>query len=480
MKSMKFMIRLFLLLFVFVSVAETGCTAQKKSKKKKKGQEEVVEEAPKPVEEIDTSPCSKTGPDKMKTMENVSLYREHFKQGNYTDAMPHWRYVLANAPGIQKKTFTDGEKMYKKYMEDATDEAVKTAYFDSLTTLMDKRMECWGEEGYVIGKRGLDYYKYRGDKDKSFELLQKSMDLSGNDVSFAVLSPYLAMLLEKYQNKSLSLEQYSGKFDQVKGIIDYNIANNEKYGEKFKSVWDKWSETADRIADVEDFAGMENCEDAKRVYQKKYDENPNDPKTLKRIRAAMKKFGCANNSNPLYKTATAKLAEVDPSYSVLKEIANEFLQNEDYASAESYLDRAAGLATTNDQKASTVMTKANIYWKKGDYPSARKFAEEAASLRPNWGTPYILIGQLYASSGKKCGPGTGWDSQVVIWPALDSWYKAKKIDPESAEKAQKYINKYSVYLPLKQDGFMKGYTDGQAYTVGCWINRSTTVRLKKE
>lgn len=487
MKSMKFISRLLFMAILFVGVAESGCYAQKKSKKKKKAKEvveEVVEAVPEVV--IDEGPCSKTGPDENESKINVSLYREHYKQKNYADALPYWEYVFANAPGIQKKTFTDGERMFKKFYDEAANDSIPNEelmqqHFDKILAIYAKRVECWGENGYVEGKKGLLYYKYTDDKAKSLELLQNSIDIADTDVSYSIIEPYFSMILKQYKSDVINLDQISDKFDALDNICNFNIENednSQKVRDKYTAIWEKISPAKDEIVNAKIFMGMSNCEDAKAFYQPKLAENPNDPNTMKKIRSAMKKFGCASFSNPLYKEATNKLADLDPSPRVLREVANEYLKAEDYVSALSFLDRAIAETSDPSAKASSVLTKANIYWKKGDYPSARKYAEEAAALRPGWGKPYLLIGTLYASSGKKCGPGTGWDSQVVVWAAMDMWSKAKRIDPEVAAKAQKSINKYSAYLPETADGFMRDVKQGDSFKVGCWINRTTTARFQ--
>ena len=67
----------------------------------------------------------------------------------------------------------------------------------------------------------------------------------------------------------------------------------------------------------------------------------------------------------------------------------------------------------------------------------------------------MLIGKLYASSGPLCGPGTGWDSQIVTWPAIDKWEYAKSIDPSVAADASKLIAQYKKYMPNKEDVFIR-------------------------
>ncbi|MEL7163779.1 MAG: hypothetical protein AAFN92_23675, partial [Bacteroidota bacterium] len=111
-----------------------------------------------------------------------------------------------------------------------------------------------------------------------------------------------------------------------------------------------------------------------------------------------------------------------------------------------------------------------------NFGQARKFARRAAEANPASGEPYMLIGPLYASSGPLCGPGTGFDSQIVTWPAIDKWQQAKRIQPDLAKEANKLIGRYTQYMPSKSDIFQRGIKEGDTFKVGCWIQENTRVR----
>ena len=117
-----------------------------------------------------------------------------------------------------------------------------------------------------------------------------------------------------------------------------------------------------------------------------------------------------------------------------------------------------------------------------DFPKAREYAEKALEYRPDWGKPYLLIGDLYASSGSLCGTGTGFKSQVVTWVAIDMWTKAKQVDndPFIVKKANKQIQKYTKFMPTKSDLHSRNMKEGSSYTVPCWIQKRTIVRAYRE
>ncbi|MEL6805577.1 MAG: hypothetical protein AAFO91_17545, partial [Bacteroidota bacterium] len=123
-----------------------------------------------------------------------------------------------------------------------------------------------------------------------------------------------------------------------------------------------------------------------------------------------------------------------------------------------------------------LMAIANTQYRMRRFSSARNTARRAAELKPGWGQPYMLIGRMYASSGPLCGSGTGFDSQRVVWVAIDMWNRAKQVDGSVAGEANRLIGQYRQYLPFRADCFQRGISEGDTYLVPCWIQQSTIVR----
>ena len=89
-------------------------------------------------------------------------------------------------------------------------------------------------------------------------------------------------------------------------------------------------------------------------------------------------------------------------------------------------------------------------------------------FNPNSGKAYLEIGRTYASSGKICGTGTDFKSHTIVWAAVDTWKKAIAVDENIREDAQALINKYSQYMPTKQELFMNGVKIGKKYKIACF------------
>ncbi len=290
-----------LLVALMLSLDPSAALAQKKKKKKKKkkkGKTEQVDEKPvevAPEPEVDTSESDALlkedrdiwGPDSNKTVTNYSLYREYFKQKLYDDALPYWRYVFANAPKARKTPYLDGEKMYRKMLDNMIvgvvckegetegtstkackeaelgrfvdwkydDDAKATAILDTISMLLNKRAEYFGEQGYLFAKEGQILSRYRPQKkDEVFKLYEKSIEIEQESSPYFALYPYFIGVRKQYAAKEIEENDILAIYDKLMyDIIDYNIANEDstntettvaKY-EKTKGKIQKWADKRD-------------------------------------------------------------------------------------------------------------------------------------------------------------------------------------------------------------------------------------------
>jgi tetratricopeptide (TPR) repeat protein len=242
---------------------------------------------------------------------------------------------------------------------------------------------------------------------------------------------------------------------------------------------DRWaiieSYAPERLEAFETVRGFYDCDYYTDKYFSQFEENQEDCDVIRMVFSRLRWGGCDDTNEKLkelIRVGNENCVEEGPL-----EKAYEALRNAEYDLAIQLFESAAEEAEDPEKKGQWLLTVAKIYYAhKRNFPQSRQYARQAAEVRPNWGEPFILIGQLYASSGPLCGPGTGWDSQVVVWPALDAWNRAKRIDPSVAGEANKWIGRYARYMPSKEDVFQRNLSTGQSFRVGCWIQETTTIR----
>ena len=407
------------------------------------------------------------GKDSVNSIKAYSLYREFFKQDNYKDAIKHWRFVFKNAPGLRQTTHLDGVKMYDEMLKDA-DEASAPALLDTLLYIYDVRMRCFETTGDILGRKALSMLEHKYDDVKTFNTFKKSIEMSGNDAAYYVVQYYIYSAIKAKNEDVLTDADLLKIYGQIMDIIDHNVSKNDKYKEKYEKA-------AEVVSDAMSKTGLLNCENLKPVMQKQYDNNPDDPATWEKIYKQLYFAQCATDE--LFVEVATKLYEKEPDAEKARILALNKSNNKEYSDAIKYWKDAVDMVEEADKKGEYSLTIAKMYQNMGDYGSARSYANQAAGYKSGWGDPYLLIGDLYRGSGKKCGPGTGFESQVVTWPAIDMYAKAKSVDPSVASVANRKIADSEKYMPTKEDGFFQGLKEGQSFTVDCWINATTTVRF---
>ena len=233
------------------------------------------------------------------------------------------------------------------------------------------------------------------------------------------------------------------------------------------------------MENLEGVKGLYDCSYFEKKYYAEYLANPTDCDVIGRSRGLMLYGGCDPNSDKIKEISAAKETNCytpPPPPGPLR-IAYDLLADGKYPESIEAFQNFVSQTNDIDKKAKYTLVIAKIYYANlKNFSKARKFAREAAEYRANWGDPYILIGKLYASSGPLCGPGRGWDSQIVTWPAIDKFEYAKKIDPSVTDEANKWINTYKQYMPTKEDVFFRQLKVGSTFKVGCWIGESTKIR----
>lgn len=419
-----------------------------------------------------------TPEDSVKCIMNLSLYTEFFKQwkssgyknNSVNDAFKPWQEVLKTCPGARLGTYVDGVKMLNYYIKKETDKAKKEAYIDSLMSLYDMRIKYFDKEGFVLGRKGVSLYSMRiTDYEKAYDILKRSVELEGNKSYPDVLVFFMRATKKMIDEGKASEDIIFDNYDLSSKIIEYNLEAN-KGDERKLSNWENVRGNIDLI-----FEPFATCEAIIKIYTPKFAENPEDIKMLQKLTKLLDRKKCTEDQ--LYFDATVKLYELEPSSESAYLIGKMLMKNQEYAEAIDYLKEGENLESSDD-RADCFLYIAECYRTLKNYSSARSYALKSASERPTDGNPYIMIGDMYASSSSSCG-NNELEKKSVYWVAVDKYYIAKQVDPEIADVANDRIRSYSIYFPPKEDIFFHNLNEGDEYLVECWINEKTTIRAAK-
>lgn len=470
----------FFLLAASLLILGWGCTP--------KTGEEIAQETPEePAQQVEQpteiGPCATfdDAPNKNRVMRNYVLYRDFLKVENWSDAYERWRRVFKVSPaadGKRNTVLTDGIRFYEHFMAEAESDEAKDAYVDSIFMMYDRIDQCYPEGGYVPARKGFDlYYEYpeRASREEIYQLFKQAIDVGGDETPDFALNPFSALLVEMYREDKISVEEAQEYQQKVRDILAKGLAECEgRACERWKTIEQYAPE---RLEYFETVKGFYDCDYYADKYFPEFRENPNDCDVIRTVFSRLRWGGCSEDDPRFQELLTAANTNCRSTDKGVIGQAYECLRNADYDCAVEKFQQAVSESDNPERRGEYLLLIAKIYNAHlKDFSKARNYALQAAEERPSWGDPYILIGRLYASSGPLCGPGRGWDSQVVVWPAIDMWQKAKRVDPEAAAEANEWIRQYAQYMPNKEDVFIRNLKVGDSFYVGCWIQRSTTIR----
>jgi len=435
-----------------------------------------------------------------------TLYRDALKAGRIMDAMPHWEKAYSIAPaadGLRDWHYSDGISIYKAIFLKETDAAKKQSAVNKINELYAGMMDCYKARVIKINNCDTDesieectnrklgdikaqyaydmYYTLRSPYPEVLKVLGESMNLSGNDAMYTIFVPFADVAVFQFLNKELPKEEARAIHAKLNEIAEFNINKNKRYGNYYK---DALAYSNAKFLEIEDF--IFDCDYFKEKLTPGYRKDTENHELIKTIFNKLSSKGCSD-TDPLMIELKAKYEKIVAEENARRKaeyeatnpiyMAKKLIDEGDFDGAINKYRDAIDSAETNEDKGELVLSIASLQFRKlGQTNNARETARRAANLKPNWGAPFLLIGDMYISGARNCEDD--WGSRLAVLAAIDKYQYAKSIDPSMASDANDRISRISSAMPDKQDGFMRGFKEGQTLTVPCWIGESVRVRFK--
>lgn len=427
------------------------------------------------------------------------IYRDLFNSKQYKKAFPVWKKLFQSVQTPKEapsRHFKDGIKLYYTFAKAETNAETKAAYMEAIIDLYQQQENCLGENASDKTSLGYHLYSLRAKPSLVMDVFEAALEFGGSETSSRVILPMAQLSVYLYQKKhpKFTKAYLTNLYQQLKELAANN--NTAIYLEK----WEKAEQEFVAIqAHLTTIWGCDFYEDKwKPLYLKDSNNIIQNREILNVISRTCGK------ETAFYLQVAHRLEYLEFNYCGSLDLsineqgkhqemrARYFLKNGDSLQYQTFRDKAFELYEAAIHSKDTTLTPketaelayriAYEAYSKQDFPKARKWCRTASLHQPNWGEPYVLVGNMYASSYSTCARNNPnkFDGKVVIWVALDEWRKAIKIDPSLKEKVNKRIKRYQKYLPSSGDMFVYSLKEGEPYTVGCWIKQKTRIQVREE
>lgn len=466
------------------------------------------------------TPCGfkygRTEADSLKSLEQISQFRVFYDQKNYADAYPSWQYIVENSPCAWEGVYTYAQTMFDNLIKVEKDSAKKEALIDELINSYQIRYKYFPKkftEGNGLGFMAFNETRYRMKsylKNKNYDRIEviydryvKSIELEKENTQPSIWDSYFTVaeiMTQMKRDTNIIIDAYERATDYIDVAVvncwkKYekqlpNFANLDsafkmdqidkmEYDKRFKQLSTDTARQMKLVANYEKtirnienkFAPYAPCDVLEKVYAKKLANNKDNIPVLKKIVATMSKNNCILSN--VFSEALGIVHQQEPGAQSAYLMGNFSLRNKDVDKAIVYYNEAIKLYETNEQKVDPYYMLGLAYMMKGNYQEARAAALNAIRIKPNCGKAYILIGDLYASSGSRCSGGDEVPG-AYQWAAADKYNKAAAVDASCAEDAA--AKRAKLGGVSGEEKFKRGLKNGDTYRVGCWIQETTTVR----
>ena len=432
-----------------------------------------------------------------------SVYRQALRVNDMEIAIENWKIAYREAPaadGQRDFHFTDGILIYKYKIDQTEDEEKILTYRKKIKELYTQAAECYLSQsisirncdgnqlcydkraGNLIGRMVYDmFYEFNSPPRKVYDASLRAMDLSGMDTEYIVLIPAIASLSRLFQNGQLSNEEATEIHQLIETITEYNITNNTQFAAQYQQIVPS---IRHYVAQFE--RDLYDCDYFKKQLLPNFEANPNDGEQARNIYSQLIARGC-EEADPALSTLRIRSEEYVDSVNQAMQAdlearnpalaARRLFEEGDFVASIERYQAAIEMEESAERKSEYFFRMASIQGRQlNQYDRARNNALRAAELNPNWGVPYLLIGDLYASTARNCS--NDWNQRLAILAAIDKYRHAARVDNEVATDALSRANRYLSSKPERGDGHMMGISEGDRVRVNCWINETVTVRFR--
>lgn len=449
------------------------------------------------------------GEDSAKCRENLYIYYELAKKKQWAEAYESWKFVYDNCPQSSKNNFIYGPYIVNEKIDEAEkakDEASLAKYRTLLMDVYDNRNKYFpGKEGYVYARKALDMLKHYPDSlEATYNLFNDALRLDGPEQSAAFYNYFFVTAARLFNEKVFEVNDVFQAYNVVMEGIEVNNnalnlsiaeltqkrdSNNVALDQKEQRELDKAERELDRYTKVESniekiLGPIATCDKLNLIYNAEtFAANKSDTLWLKRATKMLQKErrneegdfeDCTDN--PIFFDISDALYKLEPSAPSARAMFVMAYRNKDFSKAAQYIKEAISYEIDPLKRSSDYLKLASIYVKLGSLSSAKTAALKAAALDKSSGDAYIVLATAYAQADGTCGSNV-FEKKAVYWAAIDKLNTAKSIDPSLSSKANKMIAAYQQQLPDKGLSFQLGHTEGEKYTIACFINETITVKF---
>lgn len=430
----------------------------------------------------------------LKCKEALSVYKSYKKQKNYDEAYIQWRKACEVCPETASEgLYADGTTFVSKELLEVEEGSEREAVLvDSLLYLHDKRMELYpstkrnpNNRCEILGRKASDFYKYNRDEHQAaYEMFKESLDCLGAESSATTLYQYYTAsfytLTRSLKGDSLAQREMRAQMltDYLSLIeyVDVGMARAEADGDSRDA--ERYDKAKGNIETV--FVAIADCADMVPVLDAAVAADSENMDLKQKVLRLLNKKECTDND--LFLPVATSVYNVEPSAPAAYAIGIGFAKSSELDSSFKYMEDAVNRCEDCSEKLTYLLKTGQIASAMGRTSTARNYARKVLDIDAENADAYMLIGDAIAGSSSACEDGA-LGGRSVFWVASDYYARAKRMNADLAELADRKMTNMAKQFPTVEDIFTYGKQAGGSFTVpnkgGCpCAGETTTIRVR--
>ncbi|MDQ3100634.1 MAG: hypothetical protein M3R08_04550, partial [Bacteroidota bacterium] len=334
----------------------------------------------------------------------------------------------------------------------------------------DMRIQHFGEEPFVLGRKGLDMLINEPENcQQAFDVLKKAVELGGAKSEAGTLSGYYQALNCLFVKEKATKEQMLSDYVLINDHLEMNLSDSTKA----EADRNYYMQARDMVNGI--FFKVAECSDIGRIVDQMIKAKPDDIELRSRLLKVLNAKDCTDQ--PIYRSLAEDVHRAKPGSESAYSLAMMLVRENEMGGALRYMKEAVDLCTNCPDQNKYLLKAGQIASAAGNNAQSRSFASQLLQTDPKSGEALMLIGNSIASQGGSCEAPESWG---VYWLAYDYYQRAKSLDPAVAEAANQRIASSQARFPTSGEAFFHQLSEGQTVQVTCGgLNESTTVRTRK-
>lgn len=319
---------------------------------------------------------------------------------------------------------------------------------------------------FWLKQRGLTvlYYQYEL-QDSLREILREILKAQAEESPYLLMDAYGESLLSEIRTKKISPEASVGAFtfwDNLYRNLDMIHPTEYEAAEDLHLV------LVDAL-----YAYLPDCTELENEYGLRMRRSLLSPEEYEFIYTVLRLKGC--ESSAFQEDILDRMLKLVPSSYFLRLVADEYLEEEAYAKAQTALEKALEFPQSDRIRAKNLLLLAELYSYRKSFRTARLTALQADRAYPEWGEPWLFQAELSLKSAYFCN-FSELERKALHWLAIDYCEKAMNLNETLTVAARSRIALYQKSCPELEEILFHGFKVGDSFPIPCWIGETTRVR----